>query len=94
MHHVLTLDNLPENRVLAGEPLGCGDRNEELRAVGVRAGVRHRQLAGLIEAVRGASRFVFKLISGATHARTLRVSALNHEIRNHTMENGAVVKAV
>ncbi len=48
---VVALVYFAEDGVLAGEPAGVGDGDEELRAVGVGAGVGHGELAGLLEAV-------------------------------------------
>jgi hypothetical protein len=42
----------------------------------------------------GEPRLVFKLIPRPAHAGALRVSALDHEIRNHAMENCSIVEVV
>ena len=82
----------PKMVCLPGEPVGIGDRDEELRSVGVRPGVGHREFAGFVEAVRRAFGFVFELVAGAAHAGALRVSTLNHEIGNDAMKNRPVVE--
>ena len=80
--------------MLTGEPLGRRDRDEELRAVSVRAGVRHCEFAGPIELMRRAFGFILELITGAAHASALRIATLDHEVGNHAMKNGAIVQAL
>src|SRR3954468_5852593 len=48
VHHVLALNNFSEDGVVPGEPSGRRRSDEELRAVCVRTGVRHRELPRLI----------------------------------------------
>src|SRR6266851_5352457 len=92
--YVVALHDFTENRVLAGEPL-CGRYGDEkLRAIGIGAGVGHGQLAGLVEAVRRALGFVFKLIARASETCACWVATLDHEIGNHAVKDGAVVEAV
>ena len=69
---VLALDDLAEDRVLAVQPRRLvGRDDEELRAVRVRAGVRHRERAAddlvVVE-------LVLELVAGAAGAGALRVS--------------------
>src|SRR5262245_43122082 len=81
-----------EDRVLAVEPrrLGRGDE-EELRAVGVRAGVGHRErAAGDLVVVD----LVLELVAGTAGAGALRAAALDHEVLDDTVEDEAVVKAL
>src|SRR5258708_6173122 len=78
--------------MLAGQPAGVGDGDEELRAIGVGAGVGHGEFAGLLEAVLRALGLVGELVAGAAHAGALGVAALDHELRNHAMEDAAVVE--
>ena len=66
--------------MLAGEPAGVGNGDEELAAVGVGAGVGHGEFAGLLEAVCGALGFVSELVAGAAHAGAFGVAALDHEV--------------
>ena len=68
LSHLVTFYHFAEDGVLAGEPLRRRDRNEELRTIGIGAGVGHGQLAGLVELVRGALGFVFELVSGTAEA--------------------------
>ena len=67
---------------------------KELRAVGVGSGIGHRQLALLVELVGGASGLVFELVARSTHPGAGRIAALNHEVRDHAVKNGAIVQAV
>src|SRR3954470_9284373 len=81
-----------EDGVLAAEPWSLvGGDDEELRAVGVRAGVGHRQRAAddlvLVE-------LVLELIPRAAGPRAGRVAALDHEVLDDAMEDDAVVEAV
>src|SRR5664280_833770 len=84
-------DHLAEDRVLAGQPLGAADGDEELRPVGTRAGIRHSQQ------VRAGERqvrvdLVFELVARAAGAGTEWVPALDHETRNHPVEDRPVVQ--
>jgi hypothetical protein len=40
IHHFLTLDNFPYNRVFSRKPLGGCKAYEKLRAIAIRAGIR------------------------------------------------------
>jgi hypothetical protein len=59
--------DLTEDRVLAVQPGGRADGDEELRAVGARAGVGHRQQVGLVEDELGV-RLVLERVAGAAGA--------------------------
>src|SRR5580700_7384211 len=91
---IVTLGDFAEDGVLAGEPAGIRDGDEELRAVGVGSGVRHGKLAGLLEGLARGLGFVGELVAGAAHAGALRVAALDHELGDDAVEDGAVVKLV
>ncbi len=47
---------------------------------------------GLLEAVFGALGFVGELVAGAAHAGAFGVAALDHELRDDAVEDGAVVE--
>src|SRR5262252_2632639 len=94
IHDVLPLNHLAEDRMFASKPICRHDRDEELRSICIGPSVRHGELAGLVELVRRSFCLVFKLISGATHAGPLRISTLNHELRNYTMKNCSVIKTI
>jgi hypothetical protein len=55
--------------------------DEELRPVGVRAGVRHRQRAQLVTTAAGAVELVGELVARPAGAGAGRVAALDHEAR-------------
>ena len=76
----------------ACRPARRGDvGDEELAAVGVRAGVGHRQHAALVaHAVVG---LVLELVARTAGAGALRAAALDHEIGDHAVELQAVVEA-
>src|SRR5207302_1465386 len=84
--------HLAEHRVLAVEPR-CffGRDDEELAAVGVRAGVCHRERAAddlvLVE-------LVLELVARAAAPRPFRAAALDHEVRDHAVEDQPVVEAL
>ena len=50
-HDVVSFDHLAENGVLARQPFRVSYRDEELRAIGVGAGVGHGQFSCLVETV-------------------------------------------
>src|SRR4029077_2401963 len=79
------------DRMVSVQPRRRSDGNEELAAIGSRTGVGHGEFARLIEAYR-RNNFILELIPGAAGARAQRIAALNHEIRDHPVEDEAVVK--
>src|SRR5665213_2071130 len=91
---VVAFRDLAEDGVFAGEPAGVGDRDEELRTVGVGAGVGHGELAGFLEVLGGGLGFVRELVAGAAHAGAFGVAALDHEVGDDAVEDGAVVELV
>ena len=91
---VVAFDDFTEDGVLSGEPGGVRGGDEELAAVGVGAGVGHGELAGVFEVVGGALGLVRELVAGAAHAGAFGVAALDHEVGDDAMEDGAVVELV
>src|SRR5580704_13328145 len=87
---VLAFDDFAEDGVLAGEPIGGRNGDEELAAVGVRSGVGHGQLAGDIELVRRALGLILEAIAGSAHAGAGGIAALDHEVGNNAMKDGSV----
>jgi len=89
---VLAFGHFTENGVFAIEVWRRSVGDEELGTVGVRSGVRHGQHACF---------FVFEvwlaltleLVTGATHTCASRVAALDHKVRDHTVEYEAVVES-
>src|SRR5208282_121442 len=93
-HDFVTFDDLAENWVFAGEPVGVGDGDEKLRSVGVGTRVGHRQLSRLVKTMWRALGFVFELVARTAKTAAHRVPALDHEAGNYPMENSPVVKGV
>src|SRR5207245_715198 len=59
---------------------------------GVRSCVRHRDRSAGIPVV--GRELVFDRVSGAAHPGPLRVSALDHEVRDHAVEDRSIVEAL
>ena len=70
--------------------VAVGRDDEELRAVRVRPGVRHRERA-LDDLV--VVELVLELVAGAAGAGALRAAALDHEVGDHAVEDEPVVEA-
>lgn len=82
-------------RVLAIEPLGRRQGNEELGSVRVGSGIGHREdsSAGVLQVTM---QFVAKLCSvygGSTSTRSSRIAALNHEVPDDSVEDHIIVVA-
>ena len=89
---VLAARDLAEDGVLAVEPRRrVGGDDEELAAVRVRPGIRHRERAPLDLVV---VELVLELVAGAAGSRPLGATALDHEVRDHAVEDEAVVEAL
>src|SRR5262249_27393933 len=72
---------------------GCGGvRDEELRAVGIRAGVGHRENAGAV-VLEVFVEFVFEGVAGAAGAGAFGATALDHKVGDHAGPFQTVVKA-
>ena len=91
--HVLAFGHLAENRMLAVEPWGFDMGDEELRSIGVRAGVGHRENARTI-VLQVGMKFVLKLVARTAGAGALRTTGLDHEVFDHAVELQTVVKAI
>src|SRR4051812_1837990 len=78
-----------KDRVLAIEMRRRAERDEELAAVGIRAGVRHGQNPRAIVPKAGME-LVFELVAGPAVALTERVTALDHEALDDAMKDDAV----
>ena len=101
LHHVADLGRLRDvhaldhvaEEVVARRELARAvvDADEELRAVRVGAGVRHRDRA---ERVLALHRLVGELVAGAAAAAALGAAALDHELGHDAVEREAVVVAV
>src|SRR3982751_6882215 len=86
----VVVGHLAEDGVLAVEPAGRPDRDEELRPVGTGAGVRHREQVGPGE-LEVRVDLVTELVPRAAPSGTGGVAALDHEAADHPVEDGAVV---
>ena len=90
--NVHALDDLAEDHVLAVQPLGLHRAQEELRAVRVRASICHGENSGagvlLLEVLVSELLAVDGLSTGAVSIR--EISALAHEVRDHTVEFAAL----
>ena len=62
IHHILSFGGLAKDGVLAIEVRGGTVSDKELRAVGIRASIRHRKNAGLVVATVGLA-FAFELVT-------------------------------
>src|SRR5690349_10270267 len=92
VHHILAAGDLPEHGVLAIEPIGDDVGDEELAAVGIGSGVGHGEGADFM-LIRIAPGLVLKFIAGSAAAGAGGIAALDHEVGDHAMKHGAVVKA-
>lgn len=93
LNNIVTVNHLTKHNVLAVQPRAGNGGDEKLGAVGVGTRVGHRQqaLAGvaLVEVLVRELLAVDRLTTVATAG--LKVTALQHEARDHTVENGAQV---
>src|SRR5207245_9798136 len=79
-------------RVIYDHPRGRVSRDdEELAAVRIRSGIGHRQRPTLDLVV---VELVLERVARAARPGSGRVSALNHEVLDHAVEDDAVVEAV
>ena len=65
--------------------------NKELRAVGVRTGVGVGQASGTVK-LQGWGSFILELEANVAASAAGRIAALDHEIGNHAVEDGAIVE--
>src|SRR5207245_420848 len=72
-------DDLSEDSVLAVEVRRRAVGDEELRAVGILARIRHREHARLIVLQSQSAGFIIELIARAASAGALGIAALDHE---------------
>ena len=87
----LGVGDLAEDGVLEVQVRGLGGGDEELAAVGVRSGVGHREQVRPVEAQLGVE-LVGEVVARAAGAAAQRVAALDHEVVDHPVEDGAVVE--
>ena len=80
-----------EAGVVVRQARGVARDDEELGAVGVRAGVRHRDRAGRVAVAR---QLVVEGVAGAAAAGALGVAALDDEVPHDAVEGEPVVEAL
>jgi hypothetical protein len=90
--HILAALHLSKNGVLAVQPIRHDVRDKELAAIGVWSRVGHAERPHFV-ALGIVLGLILKTITRTSAASTGRIAALDHKIRDHAMENGAVVEA-
>src|SRR6478735_2532537 len=80
-----------EDRVAVVEVWRGAERDEELRAVGVRPGVGHREDA-LAVVAQARMELVGELVARAAESLAERIATLNHEAVDDAVEDDAVVE--
>ena len=90
--HATVVGDFAKDGVQVVEVWGGDVSDEELRAVGVGAGVCHGEDAGAIVSEVGVE-FVVEAIAGSAAAGAGRVTGLGHEVGDDAVEGGAVVVA-
>src|SRR6266550_1520793 len=90
-HQILPLDHLAEDGVAAVQVRDRHFGDEELRSVGVRPRIGHRQQSRPIELLP-ALELVLEAVPRAARPGPRRITALDHELRDHPVEDGAVVE--
>ncbi len=93
VHHILPFKHLAKHRVLVVEPGRGHVGDEELRPIGIGAGIGHRQNSGARMLEVGV-KLIGKFVTGATGSGALRTAGLNHEIRDHAVKLQAVIKSI
>src|SRR5229473_5716146 len=88
---VHSFDNLAKDGVLTIKPRCWRHGDEKLATVCAWSGIGHREFSRLV-VLQGWMKLVAKAIAGITGTCPEGASALNHELRNHTMEYEAIEK--
>ena len=92
IEHVETVDNFAENDMSSIEMRCLSESHEELRSIGVGAGVCHGQIASssvlLVKVFIGEGRAINRLTADARSVS--EISALSHEAWDDTVESGAL----
>merc|ERR1719240_1279952 len=93
LHYVHALDDLAEDDVAPVEPRRLDSADEELRAVCARASVGHREHA--LTSVLELEVLIGKLLAvdgfAASAVAAGEIATLKHELRDHTVEDRALV---
>ena len=103
LHHIPLLDpinqihitdHFSKNGMVAVE-VGCVFAimtDEELRSAGIATRMGHRQHATVMDLL-GSGEFAWDFVAWSAGSGAKGTSALNHEIRNHAMENESVIES-
>ena len=93
MDDIHAVDHVPENDVLVVQPLGFHRADEELRTVGIWAGVGHREDSrfGVLELEVLILEFVAKNTLPTPTVTPREVAPLAHELGDDTVEAGPFV---
>src|SRR4029453_11686649 len=92
LDNIKAFDNLTKNRVTPVQEAFWPKGNEELAAIGVASCICHGYNTFLVKSQ--VTLFVLEFIARTTHAGTGWITALGHEILQHTMEGCPVVVAL
>src|SRR5690606_15969046 len=94
VEHLAALGHLPEDRVVLLEAITeVIMHDEELAALGVGTGVRHRQgTAHVVEVI--ARQLVLEPITRPAGARAGRIATLHHEARDDAVDRSDVVESI
>src|SRR5215213_3323792 len=87
----ISICDFAKDGVFEVQPIRLVDGDEELRAVGTGAGIRHREEIRLAEGELGV-KLIAELVPRAAGSRAERVSTLNHEATDHAVEGSSVVE--
>src|SRR3990172_6136285 len=90
-HHVVPPDHLAEDRVLAIQPWSGLMDDEKLAAVAIGAGISHGEDAGPVVTELWV-KLVRESVPRAAAPNAERVTALDHEVRNHPVKDGTVIE--
>ena len=90
LDHVEAVGHLAEDRMAVVEERSGGGGDEELRTVGSRSGIGHRENPGRTVA-QFRVEFVRELVARAATAAFGRIAALEHESLDHAVERDVVV---
>src|SRR5690606_3761680 len=92
VHHIHSLDHLAEGGMLVVQEIVVHQVDEELAAPGVGPGIGHGNGPPIVSII--ISELVFDGVARSTHARSLGISALNHEAVYDSVEDHPIVKAL
>ena len=91
VRYLLARDDFSKDRVVSIEMSCRGYRNKKLRTVGIWAAVGHGENTRFVKRLIGIN-FVIELVAWTTLSRSLRITPLNHKVRNDAMKRRPGVK--